>query len=150
MRTVTQRVSHASVTIDNEMRCSIGQGLMVLVGFEAADTTEDIEWMARKLLALRIFDDERGVMNRSVMDVGGEICIVSQFTLHALTAKGNRPAYIRAAGRDIAIPLYEKFVQTMQQGLGRPVATGIFGAYMQVELVNDGPVTIIIDSKNKE
>ncbi|MBR5067879.1 MAG: D-tyrosyl-tRNA(Tyr) deacylase [Bacteroidales bacterium] len=150
MRTVTQRVSHASVTIDNEMRCSIGQGLMVLVGFEAADTTEDIEWMARKLLALRIFDDEKGVMNRSVMDVGGEICIVSQFTLHALTAKGNRPAYIRAAGRDIAIPLYEKFVQTMQQGLGRPVATGIFGAYMQVELVNDGPVTIIIDSKNKE
>ena len=150
MRTITQRVSHASVTIDNEMRCSIGQGLMVLVGFEAADTTEDIEWMARKLLALRIFDDEKGVMNRSVMDVGGEICIVSQFTLHALTAKGNRPAYIRAAGRDIAIPLYEKFVQTMQQGLGRPVATGIFGAYMQVKLVNDGPVTIIIDSKNKE
>ncbi|MBR5716441.1 MAG: D-tyrosyl-tRNA(Tyr) deacylase [Bacteroidales bacterium] len=150
MRTVTQRVSHASVTIDGEVRCSIGQGLLVLVGFEAADTAEDIEWMARKLLALRIFDDERGVMNRSVMDVGGEICIVSQFTLHALTAKGNRPAYIRAAGRDIAIPLYEKFVQTMQQGLGRPVSTGIFGAYMQVELVNDGPVTIIIDSKNKE
>jgi D-tyrosyl-tRNA(Tyr) deacylase len=106
--------------------------------------------MAHKLLALRIFDDERGVMNRSVMDVGGEVCIVSQFTLHALTAKGNRPAYIRAAGRDIAVPLYEKFVQAIEQGLSRPVATGIFGANMQVELVNDGPVTILIDTKNKE
>ena len=141
MRTVTQRVSRASVTIEGELRCQIGQGLLVLVGFD---------WMARKLLALRIFDDERGVMNRSVMDVGGEVCIVSQFTLHALTAKGNRPAYIRAAGRDIAVPLYEKFVQEMQQGLGRPVATGIFGADMQVELINDGPVTICIDTKNKE
>ena len=113
MRTVTQRVSRASVTIEGELRCRIGQGLLVLVGFEAADTQEDIDWMAHKLLALRIFDDERGVMNRSVMDVGGEVCIVSQFTLHALTAKGNRPAYIRAAGRDIAVPLYEKFVQEM-------------------------------------
>ncbi|MBO4754663.1 MAG: D-tyrosyl-tRNA(Tyr) deacylase [Bacteroidales bacterium] len=150
MRTVTQRVSHASVTIDGEMRCSIDRGLLVLVGFEAADTQEDVAWMAHKLLALRIFDDERGVMNRSVMDVGGEVCIVSQFTLHALTAKGNRPAYIRAAGRDIAVPLYESFVHAMEQGLGRPVSTGIFGANMQVELVNDGPVTIIIDTKNKE
>ena len=105
MRTVTQRVNRASVTIEGELRCQIGHGLLVLVGFEAADTQEDIDWMARKLLALRIFDDERGVMNRSVMDVDGEVCIVSQFTLHALTAKGNRPAYIRAAGRDIAVPL---------------------------------------------
>ena len=150
MRTVTQRVSQASVTIGGEQRCQLGRGLLILVGFEAADTQEDIDWMARKLLALRIFDDERGVMNRSVMDVGGDICIVSQFTLHALTAKGNRPAYIRAAGRDIAVPLYEKFVKAMEQGLGRPVATGIFGADMQVGLINDGPVTICIDTKNKE
>lgn len=150
MRTVTQRVSQASVTIGGEQRCQIGRGLLILVGFEAADTQEDIDWMARKLLALRIFDDERGVMNRSVMDVGGDICIVSQFTLHALTAKGNRPAYIRAAGRDIAVPLYEKFVKAMEQGLGRPVATGVFGADMQVGLINDGPVTICIDTKNKE
>ncbi len=150
MRTVTQRVSQASVTIGGEQRCQIGRGLLILVGFEAADTQEDIDWMARKLLALRIFDDERGVMNRSVMDVGGDICIVSQFTLHALTAKGNRPAYIRAAGRDIAVPLYEKFVEAMEQGLGRPVATGVFGADMQVGLINDGPVTICIDTKNKE
>lgn len=150
MRTVIQRVSQASVTIGGELRCQIGRGLLILVGFEAADTQEDIDWMTRKLLALRIFDDERGVMNRSVMDVGGDICIVSQFTLHALTAKGNRPAYIRAAGRDIAVPLYEKFVEAMEQGLGRPVATGLFGADMQVELINDGPVTICIDTKNKE
>ena len=150
MRTVTQRVSQASVTIGGEQRCQIGRGLLILVGFEAADTQEDIDWMARKLLALRIFDDERGVMNRSVMDVGGDICIVSQFTLHALTAKGNRPAYIRAAGRDVAVPLYEKFIQAIEQGLGRPVATGVFGADMQVGLINDGPVTICIDTKNKE
>lgn len=150
MRTVTQRVSQTSVTIGGEQRCQIGRGLLILVGFEAADTQEDIDWMARKLLALRIFDDERGVMNRSVMDVGGDICIVSQFTLHALTAKGNRPAYIRAAGRDIAVPLYEKFVEAMEQGLGRPIATGVFGADMQVGLINDGPVTICIDTKNKE
>jgi len=150
MRTVTQRVSQASVTIGGEQRCQIGRGLLILVGFEASDTQEDIDWMTRKLLALRIFDDERGVMNRSVMDVGGDICIVSQFTLHALTAKGNRPAYIRAAGRDIAVPLYEKFVEAMEQGLGRPVATGVFGADMQVGLINDGPVTICIDTKNKE
>ena len=150
MRTVTQRVSRASVTIEGELRCQIGQGLLILVGFEATDTQEDIDWMARKLLALRIFDDERGVMNRSVTDVGGEVCIVSQFTLHALTAKGNRPAYIRAASRDIAVPLYEKFIQAIERGLSRPVATGVFGANMQVELVNDGPVTILLDTKNKE
>lgn len=150
MRTVTQRVSHASVTIDGEVVGQIGQGLLVLVGFEAADTADDVSWMTRKLTGLRIFDDENHVMNRSVMDVGGEVLIVSQFTLHALTAKGNRPSYIRAAGHDIAIPLYEHFIAAMQQALGKPVATGRFGADMKVELLNDGPVTICMDSKNKE
>ena len=145
MRTVTQRVSRASVTIEGELRCQIGQGLLVLVGFEAADTQEDIDWMAHKLLALRIFDDERGVMNRSVMDVGGEVCIVSQFTLHALTAKGNRPAYIRAAGRDIAIPLYEKVISLLREQ-GFTVQTGEFGADMLVASENDGPVTILLDT----
>ena len=145
MRTVTQRVSRASVTIEGELRCRIGQGLLVLVGFEAADTQEDIDWMAHKLLALRIFDDERGVMNRSVMDVDGEVCIVSQFTLHALTAKGNRPAYIRAAGRDIAIPLYEKVISLLREQ-GFTVQTGEFGADMLVTSENDGPVTILLDT----
>lgn len=150
MRTVTQRVSHASVTIDGQVVGQIGQGLLVLVGFEAADTADDVSWTTRKLTGLRIFDDENHVMNRSVMDVGGEVLIVSQFTLHALTAKGNRPSYIRAAGHDIAIPLYEQFIAAMQQALGKPVATGRFGADMKVELLNDGPVTICMDSKNKE
>lgn len=150
MRTVTQRVTHASVTIEGKLKSSIGQGLLILVGFEAADTQEDIEWTTRKLLGLRIFDDENGVMNRSVVDVSGEILIVSQFTLHALTAKGNRPSYIRAAGPEIAIPLYESFIKTMEQGLGKPVGTGQFGAEMQIELLNDGPVTICMDSKRKE
>jgi D-tyrosyl-tRNA(Tyr) deacylase len=150
MRTVTQRVTHASVTIEGKLKSSIGQGLLILVGFEAADTQEDIEWTTRKLLGLRIFDDENGVMNRSVVDVSGEILIVSQFTLHALTAKGNRPSYIRAARPEIAIPLYESFIKTMEQGLGKPVGTGQFGAEMQIELLNDGPVTICMDSKRKE
>ena len=150
MRTVTQRVSHASVTIDGELQAQIGQGLLVLVGFEAADTIEDLQWMTRKLLGLRIFDDENHVMNRSVMDIGGEVLIVSQFTLHALTAKGNRPSYIRAAGHDIAVPLYEQFIAMVEAGLGHKVGTGRFGADMKVELLNDGPVTICIDSKNKE
>lgn len=150
MRTVTQRVSHASVTIDGQVVGQIGQGLLVLVGFEAADTADDVSWTTRKLTGLRIFDDENHVMNRSVIDVGGEVLIVSQFTLHALTAKGNRPSYIRAAGHDIAIPLYEQFIAAMQQALGKPVATGRFGADMKVELLNDGPVTICMDSKNKE
>jgi len=150
MRTVTQRVTHASVTIEGTPKSSIHQGMLILVGFEAADTDEDIQWMTRKLLGLRIFDDDKGVMNRSVVDVEGEILIVSQFTLHALTAKGNRPSYIRAASPDIAIPLYESFIKAMQQGLGRPVATGQFGADMQIELLNDGPVTICMDSKRKE
>lgn len=150
MRTVTQRVQHASVTIDGQLKSQIGQGLLVLVGFEAADTLEDVLWSTRKLLGLRIFNDENGVMNRSVLDVQGEILIVSQFTLHALTAKGNRPSYIRAAGHDIAVPLYEAFIAEMTKGLGKAVGTGEFGADMKVDLLNDGPVTICMDSKHKE
>lgn len=121
-----------------------------MVGFEAADTQEDVQWMTRKVLGLRIFNDEQGVMNRSVLDVQGEILIVSQFTLHAMTAKGNRPSYIRAAGHDIAIPLYESFLKCVSEGLGKEVGSGQFGADMQVDLLNDGPVTICMDSKNKE
>ena len=150
MRTVTQRVTRASVTIDGQLKSEIGQGLLVLVGFEAADTLEDVQWTTRKLLGLRIFNDDQGVMNRSVMDVGGEVLIVSQFTLHALTAKGNRPSYIRAAGHDIAVPLYHQFIAAMQQRLGKEVGTGEFGADMKVDLLNDGPVTICMDSKRKE
>lgn len=150
MRTVTQRVTHASVTIEGKLKSEIDQGLLVLVGFEAADTLEDVQWMTRKLLGLRIFNDENDVMNRSVMDIQGEILIVSQFTLHALTAKGNRPSYIRAAGHDIAVPLYEAFIAEVTKGLGKSVGTGEFGADMKVELLNDGPVTICMDSKRKE
>lgn len=150
MRTLTQRVTHASVTIEGQLKSKIEQGLLVLVGFEAADTIEDVQWMTRKLLGLRIFNDDNGVMNRSVMDVCGDILIVSQFTLHALTAKGNRPSYIRAAGHDIAVPLYEAFIAEVTKGLGKPVGTGEFGADMKVELLNDGPVTIWMDSKKKE
>lgn len=138
------------MTIDGQVKSQIGLGLFILVGFEAADTDEDVQWMARKVLGLRIFDDENHVMNRSVTDVGGEVLIVSQFTLHALTAKGNRPSYIRAAGHDIAIPLYERFIALVEQGLGRKVGTGQFGSDMKCELLNDGPVTICMDSKNKE
>lgn len=123
---------------------------MILAGFENADTDEDVAWVTRKVLNLRIFDDENGVMNRSVLDVGGEVLIVSQFTLHAMTAKGNRPSYIRAAGHNVAVPLYEKFIAAVESGLGKPVGTGEFGADMKCELLNDGPVTICIDSKNKE
>lgn len=150
MRVVIQRVSHASVTIEGVLKSKIGKGLMVLVGFEAADTIEDVQWTTRKILGMRIFDDENGVMNRSVMDVGGELLIVSQFTLHAMTAKGNRPSYIRAAGHDIAVPLYEEFLRQAEVGLGKPVGSGTFGADMKCELLNDGPVTICMDSKNKE
>lgn len=150
MRVVIQRAAHASVTIEGNLKSKIGQGLFILVGFEAADTEEDVAWVTRKVLGLRIFDDENHVMNRSVIDVQGEILIVSQFTLHAMTAKGNRPSYIKAAGHDIAIPLYEKFIAMVEQGLGRSVGTGEFGADMKCELLNDGPVTICIDSKNKE
>ena len=150
MRVVIQRVCHASVTIEGKVKSAIGQGLLILVGFEAADTQEDVQWMTRKVLGLRIFNDDQGVMNRSVLDVQGEILIVSQFTLHAMTAKGNRPSYIRAAGHDIAIPLYESFLKFVSEGLGKEVGSGQFGADMQVDLLNDGPVTIWMDSKNKE
>lgn len=150
MRAVIQRVREASVTIGGTVKSAIGQGLMILVGVEDADTQADAEWLAQKIVKLRIFDDEAGVMNRSVADVGGEILVVSQFTLHALTAKGNRPSYIRASKPDHAIPMYEAFCSLVAQQLGKPIGTGSFGADMQVALVNDGPVTIVIDTKNKE
>lgn len=150
MRTVIQRVQRASVTVNGSTVSSIGQGLLLLLGVEAADTEEDVQWLSRKVLGLRIFDDEEGVMNRNIMDVGGDIIVVSQFTLMASYKKGNRPSWIRAAGHEHAVPMYESFVAALRQGLGKPVGTGIFGAEMQVELVNDGPVTICMDTKNKE
>ena len=150
MRAVVQRVKRASVTADGVLTASIGVGLMVLVGIVEEDTLSDADWLAGKIVRMRIFDDEAGVMNRSVADVGGDITVVSQFTLHALTARGNRPSYIRAARRDVAIPLYEYFLKAVEKELGKDVSAGIFGADMQVELINDGPVTIIIDSQNRE
>jgi D-aminoacyl-tRNA deacylase len=150
MRAVIQRVSEASVTIDNEQKSTIGKGLLVLVGIEEFDTKEDIEWLSGKIARLRIFDDENGVMNLSVMDSKGEILIVSQFTLHASTKKGNRPSYIKAARPEIAVPLYEQFIRQMEFETGIWPKTGEFGAMMKVQLVNDGPVTIIIDTKQKE
>jgi D-tyrosyl-tRNA(Tyr) deacylase len=150
MRITIQRVSSASVTISGNIKSSIGLGLLVLAGFEEADMAEDLEWTAAKLANLRIFNDANGLMNLSVKDVGGDVIIVSQFTLHAMTKKGNRPSFIRAAKPDVAIPLYEKFVKLIERELGKPVGTGEFGADMKVALVNDGPVTIHIDSKNKE
>lgn len=150
MRTVIQRVSSAYVTIDEKVKSSIGKGLLVLAGFEEADTIEDLEWMSAKLINMRIFSDAAGLMNLSVKDVDGDIIIVSQFTLHALTKKGNRPSFIRAAKPDVAIPLYEQFVKLVETELGKIVGTGEFGADMKVSLLNDGPVTIIIDSKNRE
>ncbi len=150
MRIVIQRVSRASVSIEGVETGSIGQGMLLLLGIVSEDTQEDIDWLVRKIIAMRIFDDAEGVMNRSIMDIEGQALVVSQFTLMASTRKGNRPSYIRAAGPDIAIPLYERFVECLQTALGKPVPTGRFGADMQVELVNDGPVTIIIDSKTKE
>ncbi|MBR5075677.1 MAG: D-tyrosyl-tRNA(Tyr) deacylase [Bacteroidales bacterium] len=149
MRVVIQRVSEASVTIGGEVRSAIGQGLLVLLGIGPDDGAEDIDWLVRKVAGLRIFDDEAGVMNRSVVEVGGEALVVSQFTLMASTKKGNRPSYIGAAGHELAIPLYESFCQALGAAIGRPVGTGEFGANMQVALVNDGPVTICIDSKNR-
>lgn len=151
MIAVVQRVSAASVTIDNIVKSSIdgAGGLLVLLGIEDADNQEDIEWLAAKIVNLRIFNDEQGVMNVSVKDSGGEILVVSQFTLHASTKKGNRPSYIKASKPEIAIPLYESFVKVIQANLGKEVKTGEFGADMKVGLVNDGPVTIIIDTKNK-
>lgn len=150
MRLVIQRVLEASVTINGEIFISIGNGLMILVGIEEADNDSDVEWLTSKVVKLRIFDDENGVMNRSVLDVDGEILAVSQFTLHALTEKGNRPSYIRAAKPDISLPLYEKFCNVLQQKLGKTVKTGVFGADMKVALINNGPVTILIDSKRRE
>lgn len=150
MRVVIQRVTEASVTIDNGIRSSIGKGLLVLVGIEDTDTQEDADWLATKIVQLRIFNDEAGVMNISLKDFGGGLLLVSQFTLHASTKKGNRPSYIRASKPHVAVPLYEKLIARLEQELGKPIGTGEFGADMKVALANDGPVTIIIDSKNKE
>ena len=150
MRIVIQRVSRASVTIDSEVKSSIGKGYLILVGIEGADTREDADWLVHKVIGLRVFEDEQGVMNRDILSVQGEILVVSQFTLFASYKKGNRPSYIRAAGHAHAIPLYEYFVQTLEKLLPHPVGTGEFGADMQVELVNDGPVTICMDTKNKQ
>lgn len=150
MRAVIQRVTSASVTIDRKIHSNIGDGLLVLLGIEDADTNEDIEWLSGKIVNLRIFNDENGVMNISVKDMNGEILVVSQFTLHASTKKGNRPSYIRASKPEIAIPLYEKFLAQLSNDLGKNVKAGIFGADMKVELLNDGPVTIVVDTKNKE
>lgn len=150
MRLVIQRVSEASVKVGGELISSIGKGLLVLVGVEKGDTAEDVEWLAGKTVGMRIFDDEEGVMNRSVLDCGGDILAVSQFTLTASTRKGNRPSYIRAAGHELAIPLYEMYCELVSAQLGKPVGRGIFGADMKVSLLNDGPVTIVIDSNLKE
>ena len=151
MRLLIQRVKHASVTIDGNIKSAINQGLLILIGIEDTDTTEDIEWLCGKVVRLRIFDDENGVMNKAVTDVADSgILVVSQFTLFASTKKGNRPSYIRASKPDFAVPMYENFVAQLQQMYGKEVQTGTFGADMQIELVNDGPVTIWIDSKQKE
>jgi len=149
MKAVIQRVSRSSVKIKNQTRAEIGLGLLILLGIENADTAEDGLWLSRKIAQLRIFDDEEGVMNRSLQDIDGEAIVVSQFTLHASTKKGNRPSYIYAAKPEVAIPLYEEFVKQLESELGKKVGTGEFGAEMEVELINDGPVTIIIDTKNK-
>ncbi|MGZ8559819.1 MAG: D-aminoacyl-tRNA deacylase [Chitinophagaceae bacterium] len=150
MRAVIQRVSKASVTIDGKIHSQINNGLLVLSGIEDADTREDIEWLSNKIVNLRIFNDNEGVMNISVKEMNGEILLVSQFTLHASTKKGNRPSYIKASKPEIAIPMYEKMVKQLSSDFGKEIQTGIFGADMKVELLNDGPVTIVIDSKNKE
>jgi D-tyrosyl-tRNA(Tyr) deacylase len=150
MRVVIQRVSRANVKVDGNITGEIDGGLLVLLGIEDADTEEDIQWLSNKVINLRIFSDEDGVMNRSVADVGGDILLVSQFTLHASTKKGNRPSYIRASKPDFAIPMYERMIAQLEKDLGKKIQTGIFGADMKVELLNDGPVTIVIDTKNKE
>ena len=150
MRAVVQRVSKASVTVDGKMISNIGTGLLVLLGIENGDTAEDITWLSRKIVNLRIFNDEEGVMNKSLSEINGNAIVVSQFTLHASTKKGNRPSYIKAAKPDIAIPVYKDFVEQMEIVLGKKVGTGVFGADMKVELLNDGPVTISIDTKNRE
>ena len=150
MRVVIQKVTQASVSIENQIVASIDKGLLVLVGIEDGDTNEDIAWLSSKIVNLRVFDDDNGVMNLSVKEVGGELLIVSQFTLHASTKKGNRPSYIKAARPEVAIPIYEAFIKQVESLLGKRVPTGQFGAMMQVSLCNDGPVTILIDTKNKE
>ena len=150
MRIIIQRVSHASVTINNICKSAIGEGFMILVGIEEADSQEDADWLIKKVIGLRVFDDENGVMNKSIIEIGGDILVISQFTLMASTKKGNRPSYIKAARPEIAIPLYEYFHKGLSNALGKEVGTGQFGADMKVELLNNGPVTICIDSKNKE
>ena len=150
MRVVIQRVSHASVTIEGQKKSQIGAGFLILLGIEQTDTQEDIAWLVRKIVGLRVFDDENGVMNKDILETGGDIIVVSQFTLMASYKKGNRPSWIRAAGHEVAIPLYNSFVKQLTEALGKPVGTGEFGADMKVELLNDGPVTICMDTKNKE
>ncbi len=150
MRAVIQRVSEASVTVEKKVISSIDQGLLILLGIESEDNQEDVDWLSGKIARLRIFDDENGVMNKSILDVDGKAIVVSQFTLHASTKKGNRPSYLKAAKPDIAVPLYEYFVEQFEKDLGKNVGTGIFGADMKIILLNDGPVTITIDTKNKE
>jgi D-tyrosyl-tRNA(Tyr) deacylase len=150
MKLVIQRVNEASVSIDGQVAGAIQKGLMVLLGIETADTMEDVDWLSNKIVQMRIFDDAEGVMNLSVKEVGGNILLVSQFTLHASTKKGNRPSYIAAAKHDISIPLFEAMIKKLTEDMGAPIQTGVFGADMKVALVNNGPVTIIVDSKNKE
>lgn len=150
MRAVIQRVSNASVKVDGKITGEVRTGLLVLLGIEDADTNEDIQWLSNKIINLRIFNDDAGVMNKSVLEVEGDILLVSQFTLHASTKKGNRPSYIRASKPDVAIPMYEKMIAQLEKDLGKKIQTGIFGADMKVELLNDGPVTIVIDTKSKE
>ena len=150
MRVVVQRVSQASVTINRKVKSSIGQGLLILLGIEDADVDDDINWLVNKISQLRIFNDEGGVMNKSLIDIDGGAIVVSQFTLHASTKKGNRPSYIRASKGDFAIPMYEKFIRELSAKLEKEVGSGEFGAHMDVDLVNDGPVTIVMDSKNKD
>lgn len=150
MRIVIQRVSHASVTIEGNVKSQIGKGYLILFGVCEEDSQEDVDWLVKKVIGLRVFDDENGVMNRSIMDVDGEILVVSQFTLFASYKKGNRPSWLRAARHEISVPLYESFCARLSEALGKEVGTGEFGAYMKVELLNDGPVTICMDTKNKE
>lgn len=150
MRIVIQRVSRASVEIDGRVKAQIGKGMLILLGIEESDTQEDVDWLVRKTTGLRIFDDENGVMNRPITDIGGEILVISQFTLYASYKKGNRPSWLRAARHEVSVPLYNSFCQRMEEALGKPIGTGEFGADMKVELVNDGPVTICMDTKNKE
>ena len=150
MRAVIQRVSEASVTIDGNVKAAIGHGFLVLLGVCEEDTSEDVDWLVRKIVALRVFDDDQGIMNRSILEVDGHILVISQFTLFASYKKGNRPSWLRAAKHEISIPLYEEFCSKLSNSLGKSVGTGEFGAYMKVSLVNDGPVTICMDTKNKE